>query len=325
MGGIADGPGEVEGRRVLFGPCDVVLGLDEFKQIYHAENDGFFRKIGLPGLFPAILIVPMFVYCCMDLFRGGPSLSDVLSLMVMLLFQLFVAWFVVCPPLPLKLSPRPFFISQGSRLARREEVNPCGLEVTVTVSVCRFGAQEVTADGGMVRIPFALMRRPVFTDGFMVLLFRDWKRTSYWWNSVFEADTAFRKDWNGLCVPVPLSVVGDRRAASRRVRALIRQDRRRWRRVRRVQRWWPDGPRSWDEVRRLAGPLGGWMSEMWDVREACDAAWESGSVREGRERVVPVRALHPWLQAFAGWLAGVLVRFRARARGGDRGPKRPGV
>ncbi|WP_179855841.1 hypothetical protein, partial [Bifidobacterium bohemicum] len=165
---------------------------------------------------------------------------------------------LVAPPLPLttRRAQEAAFMKYHGGAAGASEVG-------VRVWLCRYGFEEVTASGVVVRLPYALMRRPVLSRRFLFMGVRSAGRDSALWNSV-GVNWVFRPDWDGSGGFVPRSCLdgaGGARVVRRRVARVVRSGRWRYRRAC-VWAWLGRLRGSWaDRGLALMGPELEWLEQ----------------------------------------------------------------
>lgn len=214
-------------KRPWLGPFCFGVGYDDFVELYHAENDRYMRTLGLllsvMGIaYGGISLCVLFDYAVGKEVPNG--FGDILAPLIMICLWLFGLWYLVCPPLP--------FLSRGVMCGRFFAAHgavvpdggvPDGWSVSLSVSLGELGAEEVAADGSLVRTPYAFMRRrPELTRRFVFMGLRDVSRESALWNTV-GVNWAFRKDWNGEGAFVPRKALGGALGGARRVRRGVRR------------------------------------------------------------------------------------------------------
>ncbi|WEV66954.1 hypothetical protein OZX72_06795 [Bifidobacterium sp. ESL0769] len=220
-----------------------------------------------------------------------------------------------------------------------EDVDPRGVAVSVSTSLCELGGEEVAADGTVVRTPFAFMRRrPVWTRDFLFLAVRDTGRDSVLWNISAEGGGLFRKAWDGDGVALPRACVPDRRAVSREVRARVREASGRYKRAVRLAKRAGHSKVKRDEALALVAPELAWLEEADRLNAENRRLREAGVAPPVAQRLVPVpgpgrmgralRVLWRWVKAAARRLRVLAVRYNRPlpdiVRGNRPVPKRSG-
>lgn len=248
---------------VWLGPFGFTVDSDGFRELFHAENDRYMRVLGLIGTVCAGWVVPLAVVTFyIPFFTHDPSAhinrSDFWGVTGGFLIGLFFILLLVAPPLPLttRRAQEAAFMKYHGGAAGASEVG-------VRVWLCRYGFEEVTASGVVVRLPYALMRRPVLSRRFLFMGVRSAGRDSALWNSV-GVNWVFRPDWDGSGGFVPRSCLdgaGGARVVRRRVARVVRSGRWRYRRAC-VWAWLGRLRGSWaDRGLALMGPELEWLEQ----------------------------------------------------------------
>lgn len=266
MGGRFLSGGSVGGSSPeSLGPFRFVLGYREFKQLFRAENGAYMRKIGLIGTVCAGWAIPAsFIGGIVPMFEGEIewTVSNIAGNFGGFLIGCFFVWCLVRPPFLFVFrsgEARSFFRFHGLRVPGG--VDPRGLSVSVSTSLCALGGEEVAADGTVVRTPYAFMRRwPVVTCRFVFLPVADWRSDSAVWNMV-GVNWAFRPEWDGEGVALPRSGVPGVWRVSWWVHGRVREASGRYRRARRLASRGVRDPSAVSEALALMRPELEWLAE----------------------------------------------------------------
>ncbi|WEV53406.1 hypothetical protein [Bifidobacterium sp. ESL0704] len=269
MGGRFLSGGSVAGSSPeSLGPFRFVLGYREFKQLFRAENGAYMRKIGLIGTVCAgwFSVAAVFTYYIPLFFSlpssAGISKDEFWPVTGGFLIGCFFVWCLVRPPFLFVFrsgEARSFFRFHGLRVPGG--VDPRGLSVSVSTSLCALGGEEVAADGTVVRTPYAFMRRwPVVTRRFVFLPVADWRSDSAVWNMV-GVNWAFRPEWDGEGVALPCSGVPGVWRVWWRVHGRVREASGRYRRARRLASRGVRDPVAVSEALALMRPELEWLAE----------------------------------------------------------------
>ncbi|WEV53404.1 hypothetical protein [Bifidobacterium sp. ESL0704] len=322
------------------GPFRFEVGFDGFRQLFHAENDRYMRKLGFWGtlFFSVGGICSIFILADPRKNGAGDGRVHVTDIVASIVFLSFWIFFIVClvrPPFGFSFrldEVARFFVAHGGGFAGKD-VDPRGVAVSVSTSLCSLGGEEVTADGTVVRTPFMLMRgRPVWTRDFLFLGVRDRGRDSVLWNVAAEGGGLFRRAWDGDGVALPRACVPDWRAVSREVRARVREASGRYRRAVRLARRAGRDEAKRKEALALVAPELAWLGEADRLNAQNMRLREEGGAPPVAQRLVPVpgpgrtgralRAVWRWMRAAAKRLRVLAVRYNkplSELAGGHRG------
>ncbi|WEV41606.1 hypothetical protein OZX57_06345 [Bifidobacterium sp. ESL0682] len=212
-----------------------------------------------------------------------------------------------------------FFAARGADFPG-EDVDPRGVVVSVSTSLCELGGEEVTADGTVIRTPFMVMRkRPVWTRDFLFLAVRDRGRDSVLWNVVAEGGGLFRRAWNGDGVALPRTCVQSRCAVSREVRARVREASRRYKRAVRLAKHAGHNEARRDKALALVAPELAWLEEADRLNEENRRLRKTGAAPPVAQRLVPIegpgravrtlRMLWRCVKVVVGWLRVLAAKY----------------
>ncbi|WEV46260.1 hypothetical protein OZX62_07385 [Bifidobacterium sp. ESL0690] len=341
--GVAAGP--------WLGPFRFEIGFDGFRQLFHAENDRYMRKLGFWGTLFFSIGGICSIFILADPRKNGTGdgrihITDIVSAIGLLAVWIFFIVCLVRPPFGFSFrldEVARFFVVHGADFVG-QDVDPRGVAVSVSTSLCELGGEEVTADGTVIRTPFAFMRkRPAWTRDFLFLAVRDTGRDSVLWNIAAEGDGVFRRAWDGDGVVLPRACVPDRRAVSREVRARVREASGRYKRAVRLAKRAGHNKAKRDEALALVAPELAWLGEADRLNAENRRLREAGVAPPVAQRLVPVpgpglagralRVLWRWVKGAARRLRVLAVRYNRplseiiasrrvlRRKGGVRGSR----